>query len=644
MKKLFLLLAALTAFTLATRADVPPAEKILPDDTLFMFTVPNFNHTREISRQSPMTRLWQDPAMRPFADKFINKLDTQIIGPLEQDLGTGLSNYTALAQGQLTFAIVQNGWQGDTNSLPAWLFLIDTKDKSAQLQDNLAGIKHKWSDAGKPIKTEKIRDIEFTVLMLSSNDIPAGLKKFSQNQTHSFGDSASAEDPGATSTPPPQPVPLYLGQSGALFIAGNSPVVIEKVLALLSGGSVPALAEQPAFAADAGRLHDATAFGWINTKTLLDLAVKQLTAEAERDADKPTPIPFRPEKIITATGLTALRSVAFISRASSEGSSFEVFMAVPEEERQGFVKLLAGEAKDATPPPFIPADAVKFSRWRFSGPKAWDTLETTLNDISPQLGAGLNFALASITASAQQKNPDFDAKRDIIGNFGDDIVAYQKGPRSQALADIAAPPSIFLISSPAPDKLLESLKSVLGMLSRRGDPPSDRDFLGHKIYSVPMGPAPLANGQATGNRSLNLATGDGYLAISMDSAMLEEFLRSGDSPGKPLRGIPGLADAMQKVIGGGNSSFGYENQRETMRTIFAVLKQLDGATNTPVAPTSMMGLLQSKQFLRDWADVSLLPDYSLVAKYFYFAVRAVNATPDGLSLKVYAPAPPDLNK
>jgi len=50
----------------------------------------------------------------------------------------------------------------------------------------------------------------------------------------------------------------------------------------------------------------------------------------------------------------------------------------------------------------------------------------------------------------------------------------------------------------------------------------------------------------------------------------------------------------------------------------------------------MLGLLQSKQFFKDWADVSLLPDYSLVAKYFYFTVNAVNATPDGLSFKVAA--------
>ena len=403
---------------------------------------------------------------------------------------------------------MQNGWQGDTNSKPGWLFLVDTKDQNDRLKADLADIKRKWNDAGKPLKTEKIRGVDFTVLMLSSNDVPAGLKQFIQKPKPSFGDTASAEDPGATSTPPPPPEPLYLGQSETLFIAGDSSAVIEKALAALAGDSIPVLADQPDFSADTPRLHNATAFSWINTKILLDLAVKQLTEESERNANKPTPIPFRPEKVITGLGLNTLRSVALVSRADTQGSSLEIFLAAPESEREGILKILAGEAKDATPPAFVPADVVKFSRWRISGPKAWDTLEMSLNNISPQLGAGLNFALATITANAQQKNPDFDIKRDLIGNFGDDIIAYQKAPRTQALADIAAPPSLFLISSPAPDKLLESMKDVMGMISRRGDPPSNRDFLGHKIYSISMGAAPLANGQATGNRGLSLATGE----------------------------------------------------------------------------------------------------------------------------------------
>jgi hypothetical protein len=46
---------------------------------------------------------------------------------------------------------------------------------------------------------------------------------------------------------------------------------------------------------------------------------------------------------------------------------------------------------------------------------------------------------------------------------------------------------------------------------------------------------------------------------------------------------------------------------------------------------------------RDWADFSLLPDYDAVSKYFYLSVFGGSANADGLTLKVYAPRPPQLN-
>jgi len=46
---------------------------------------------------------------------------------------------------------------------------------------------------------------------------------------------------------------------------------------------------------------------------------------------------------------------------------------------------------------------------------------------------------------------------------------------------------------------------------------------------------------------------------------------------------------------------------------------------------------------RDWMDFSLLPDYDQVSKYFYFSVYGGGATADGLSFKVFAPRPPQLN-
>ena len=65
--------ALLAAFTLSA-APVPPAEKLLPDDTLVMFTVPESAKLMEISQKSPMAQLWNDAAMKPFREKFLTKL------------------------------------------------------------------------------------------------------------------------------------------------------------------------------------------------------------------------------------------------------------------------------------------------------------------------------------------------------------------------------------------------------------------------------------------------------------------------------------------------------------------------------------------------------------------------------------------
>lgn len=642
MKQLILVLALLIAGVRPSPAEIPAPEKFLPADTLVLVTAPDLAKFRAHSRQSPQMKFWHDPAMKPFADKFMARLQTELVGPLERELGISFSNYTALAQGQLTFALVQNGWQGSTNSLPGWLFLLDAKTNRARLQTNLADLKRKWTDAGKPLKTETIRNLEFTVLLVSSNDLPSTLKKLNATPP-------PPNFPGADATaPPPAAAPtteLYLGQYDSLLIAGGTPAVIEKILLALTGGQAPVLADEAAFEANRLALfRDATCYGWANTKTFFEILTKYLAAKAEAEAGKPSLLPFRPEKAISALGLTALRTVAFSAQPTSEGSTAQLFLTVPEAERQGLLKLLAGEPRETTPPTFVPADAVKVTRWRLDGRKSWENLEQTLNDISPQMTTYLNFALAAAGAQAKEKDPDFDLKKNLLASLGDDFISYQKAPRGKALADISAPPSLFLVGSPQPEKLLETLKSLFALMNRRGDPPTERDFLGHKIYTIVAAPAQLANGQKTGPRAASFSTANGYVAISMDAATLEEYLRSGEAPGKPLRETPGLAAATQHVLGDGTSLFAYENQRETMRAAFDLYRQLGAGSSTNAAAANPYGLFAGQKFFKDWADVSLLPEFDKVAKYFGFTVSALSATPAGLSLKMFAPVPADLQK
>jgi len=627
-------------------AAVLPPEKLLPNDSLVMVTVPDCTNGAAIFNRLPQSQLWSDPAMKAFRDKFANKFKEEIVMPLERDLGVRFADYSGLPQGQFTLALTQNGWQGDEDQSPALLLLLDTKDKSGQLKTNLAELKKKWVDAGKQIKTEKIRDIEFSVLLVSSNDIPKTLRRFVSPPVV-FPDGTT---PPATDKKPEPKSELYVGQAESLLIAGNSAKPIEKILVRLAGGPVSTLGEVPAYeAAHQAMFRDAPGYGWVNVKALVDVLTRSKGDSAQPDAPPRSPLEIRPDKVIAATGLSALKSVAWSFRDSNEGARFDIFLDVPEANRTGLFKILAGEAKEANPPPFVPADAVKFQRWRVDGQKAWATLEKMFNDISPQIFSAFNFLLESAAAAAKEKDPSFDLKKSLIESLGDDVVSYEKGARAGSQANAGAASSLFLIGSPRAEQLASALKQLLILLPQQpGDTPAEREFLGRKVYSTPLPANPGAGGAKPPPRSLHYSASGGYLAISTDVALLEEYLRSSESQGKSLRDTPGLTEAAQKVGGPGTSMFVFENQNESMRAVFEALVKGSGSASDlaglPELPGLNLGMSRNDPKFRDWVDVSLLPAYDKIAKYFHFSVYGMGATVNGITLKVFMPVPPQLRQ
>jgi len=210
-------------------AALPGPEKLLPDDTLLVVTTPDFLKLKEIYRQSPTARFLNDPAMKPFTDKFILKWKEEFLKPLQRDLNVDLESYADLAQGQMTFAVTQNGWQGKDDQAPGLLLLLDTRDKSLQLKTNLAEFRQKWVDAGKMIKIEKIRDAEFFILPMSSNDVPKTLKKFLPQpvEVQELGAEPERSKPGADRE-------LVIGRVESLLILGDSIKTVEKIVVQLA--------------------------------------------------------------------------------------------------------------------------------------------------------------------------------------------------------------------------------------------------------------------------------------------------------------------------------------------------------------------------------------------------------------------------
>ncbi len=625
---------ALAAFGLHAAA-VPPPEKLLPKDTVLVATAPDWRKAAKFWNDAPYARLWEDPAMKPFKDKFMDKFTTSIIKPLEQSLGIKFSDYSGLAQGQVTYALVPIISKTNPDKHVSLIVLMDTKDHAGQLKANLAQVIKKWADAGKPMKSQKIRETDFTTLMVSPDDL--ALKKVFPSLAPADAPADTGDKTGAKN------VEITLGQSDSLLLVSDSTEAIDQVLGRQAEGMAPPLEDCPAFQADFGpRLRESPFYVWLNTKTLIDTISKLASANAEtkppgQTGDDATASPFDIKKVLAVTGLANLSSASLSYQSFPDGAGTQFFLAVEQEKRPALLKIFAADAKDSSPPSFVPSDAVKFFRWRLNLSRSWKELETMLNEFVPaQYMAGLNMYFQM---AGKDKDEHYDLKSELLNNLGDNVISYGKAPKGNTLADLKSPPSIFLLASPNPDKLAAAIKVLLSIPFQGGI--KDREFLGRKIYTA----APPATPNAPAPSGVSFSASGGYLALSGDASLLEEYLRGSEGATKRLSDTPGLADAAQRVGGMSTGLFGYENENQSVRPVIEFIRKqnfsLQDFLGVPLPP-SMGG--DQVETLRQWADFSLLPPFDTISKYFYFSVYSGSFSADGFALKVFMPTPPQLRQ
>jgi hypothetical protein len=631
MKRTLCNFGLLLAFAATGFAAAPPPEKLLAADTIAVLTVPDYAKAKGVWSQMPASLVWADPSMKPFKDKFMGKLQSDLIAPMEKEFGVKLSDYSGLAQGQVTFALTPNDWDGDSPKEPGVLFIVDSREKSGALKTNLAGLKTKWVDSGKQVRVEKIRDIEFTALIFKSDDVKNSLKKV-------FPGSNQGDD----ALEPPKPekpaknIELLVGQSDSLLILGTSARDIEKVLINQSGGAAGTLSDQAAFASSyASLFRDSEIYGWVNTKSIV-AAVMKVVGKGGGGQGGP-----RMDKILEVVGLAGLQTLAFNLKDSADGCLINFNLNVPEAGRRGLFKIVSFESKDANPPPFVPADAVKFSRMRFDIQKALATLESTIGEAVPQFSTVIKMIMDN---AGKDKDPNFDLRKNLIANLGDDIITYEKAPKKQTLADLNSPPSLYLIGSPKAEQVASAIKALGAVMPQ--PKVKEREFLGRTVYALNLPPAQTPGGKPV-DRVLHYTASGGYVAMSTDVAMIEEFMRNGESTPKALRDTPGLAGAAQKVGGMGTGLFTFENQLETMRATVETLKK-DSGTLANLFGTSpfagRFGMGDDADKFKDWVDFSLLPSFDKLAKYFHITVASGRVTPEGLQFKSFTPTPPQMKK
>ena len=597
----WLLVAALAPLWPAL-AVVPPAEKLLPADTLAVITIPDADKAAAAVKDFSLAQLWNDPAMRPFAYKLETKL-RELVGQEDKNFSRDWQEFRPLLSGQMTFAVIRNDWAGEPNTMPDYAMLLDVKDNAKQLAAFLDRCEKRDADAGKTIQRETVRGVKFTRTTSAKDDAAAGAKK------------------------KPQP---YVGQSGSLLLLSESPKALDKILARLEGAGA-GLDESPNFANARSTLgRDAHAFGWVDAKAFLSVVANLPGGPADGN-----PFGIAPGRILDAIGLSGVDGLAMAARQGADGTHIELAVQAPQGRRKGLLNLLAIEAAEAGPLPTVGVDTAKFTRIRLDGQKAFATVERILTDLNPQMAGVVTLMVENI---GKDKDPNFDLRKQIIGNLGADFVTVQQPPRGKTAEDFKSPPTLFLLGSPKPEALLQALRTISPL------PPQEREFLGKKIYSLSL--LPGMGAPAGGKGQILLAATGGYLAVSSDAALLEGLMRGAEGQGKPLAQLPGLAEAAQKVGGFNTGWFQYENQSETIRLVLETLKKDPAAIEqlfAPPVPTPGANLAPLKA-LQGVVDFSLLPPFEAIAKYFGFNLTTAASTPEGIHFKSFLPVPTGLKK
>ena len=619
----------------AAQATVPPPEKLLGIDTLAVLTVPDWSESSAAFRRSPAAQFWNDPSMKAFTEKFMTRFQADLISPLEKELGIRLKDYQGLAQGQVTLAVTRNGWGEQADREPALVFLVDSEDKGPELKTKIAELKQKWIDSGKSLKNQTIRGVEFTAIKIPSKQWAESLNKALPGSEEELDPDDLDAESSTNETDRPEREWL-VGQSESILVLGSSAKDIEQLMARQSGSTLASLGDNAIFAAEAGALfRQAHSYLWVNVNLILNTILDRLNQE---ESPPENPLMPAPRALVSALGLTGLESLSVAYSETTEGSMITTSVLAPESKRKGILKLFQLEPKDCSPPASVPADAIQFSRLRLNLAQAWNNLEQTLAQAYPPMSGVIAMVLDN--AGKDEKNPDFDLRKSLIANLGDDIISYEKAPKSMTIDGLNSPPSLILISSPRAEELAASIRALGGLMPQQGSNVKEREFLGRTIYSMPLPGGVSSEDRPIANNLFYVANG-GYVAFSTDTSMVEELLRTGNA--KPLSATEGFAQAVEKV-GGMNAGFlSYENNAESIRLAFEILGKESGTlanlfNGSGLASRLRMGDQDSK--FNDWVDFSLLPPFERVAKYFHFSVYGGTLTTKGYTFRYFAPKPP----
>lgn len=523
----------------------PSAMKLFPQETLLLVRTPNVHETVERLKQTANARMLRDPQLQPLVQRLTGGVGDLYTERAEGVLGVSWEELQNLPEGEVAFAIVAR-----KDTFPAFLLLVDQGEIPSVAERLMDVAVERMQEQGGELSTETIAGVEVTVvrhgesqsnvvgMFVKENTIVAAtdagllrevLRQWDGGELALSSDSTSDAVTSDEDEESAEELSQYSGRS----LAEN-----DKFVTILRHCRRP---QDPPpnliiFADPIGMLRE---FGRNSTGLKIAMAA------------------------FPALGVNGIAGVGTTQTfATDEYDTLAHMHLLLENPRAGVVQMIAFEAGDTTPQPWVFKDLETYMTWHWNMRASFNTLSSLVDRIQFE-GATKEFVTEKIS---ERLGIDFEAE--VIDNLAGRyswMIAYSKPARLRSQQHTFA----FELADPAAGE--ETLQRVIQKFPDRFEERRFGDVTYHAIV-IPFPPE-----MAEEDRPVDpfVAVMDGYFFIGGSCELFERAVSARDGTVERLvdsEGFRRLADQVQRETPGVTPAmWSYSQFEETLRHWYDML-------------------------------------------------------------------------
>lgn len=579
-----------TAAGLCFAADLPKTAKLVPPQTIALVEIDNYNRFREHLENTSLYRLYKDPAIAAFVEHVKDKWRKNLEAMDQDNVLRALLEADAEPEGRLAAAWLANERLEDTNE-PAAVIITQ------------------WG--------QNITKIREAITKVTQRNIEMGGRSRPGEDFRGVTIESVVDEAGTPFS--------YCFLDDCFFCAFDAEH-LRFVVSQIKGASSPTLADDADYSAamhPAGRNSDLSVY--VNIKQMVKMATQ---ADSQGRADA----------ALTNLGLDNVGGLgASVVLGAEPHKPYDIKALLKiNGPKKGIFRILDIESAPLRAPRFVPPESCRLTVINLDIQKAYNELSSVLTAFGPMLAAPLYTPLVPASPDGE---PAVMLKQDIIDHFGTEILIAQS--MKKPFSDNPFPAEYLIaVATTNRGALEKSLATWHDKMIAPNDPEARRELLGHTLYLIRpqflpylrRQPQPLDSGQenpppATPTFAFTLT--DTHLICGFESSV-EKAVRT-------LRGGESLSDAgwfnqARALVPSTAGLVSLENTRGTVEFFWWLLQQSkkDPGAAGQAAPTT------SYMFWSTDLDVSLLPQFDTVSKYFGLTGFYVLSRDDGFFMELTA--------